>query len=698
MTALSDSPETAPRGENQIKASFSTIPESDYVRDGVSLLLICLALTMSGAIGEASDNGIFKITLLVAALALLFPYLARFSLLPKTWTVAKTRAMRLILAIPFIGYVLWVAVVKDLISDGPIALAPGIAIAGAGVALAAQARSSELGPKHIDTKATSTARLVAQITAAAITGGYLGSLVYQFVAENKVAEGKTAILIAVLLIAGAAITVVPALATVIKNTAAWRSFSIGLGIFAVVVLYFSRGTEGVGVWSFESFRVLDFSSAALTGPGQLAPLALGLGVGGFLFPAFAAVVSSPAFKRQVARSSALEERLDLAAIVLRMIALVAALFIVAHATYLILMDSRVRKATSFMGDSIAVIVVAALVGLVALFALKAFRKDPSASRPAIVIALGASLVGGFVLGSVSPFSGMDFGKLLLALGLPAIGAYAAIGNKATRQYFAQSAATRPGPNPAAYTWSGPEVASAPVTLHGGTPVGSSPAVPTRSSTLSSSDAIDAPTGVLPASATNDSPQTEHVGSLGNPVSAASASTTSSPNEGEPSSRADLRGELSPSEAAAHPQAPYGATPHTEQVEPAYGETPATGQVEPPFTEAQDIPDDHTVSKYAPVQADVLADVEETQIITRGSLDAGAQNGTEVFQQAAAHGYTEAQALDPNTPALTLAKIAEVAPELRPALALNPSTYPALVEWLGQIGDPAINEALSRRLG
>ena len=29
-------------------------------------------------------------------------------------------------------------------------------------------------------------------------------------------------------------------------------------------------------------------------------------------------------------------------------------------------------------------------------------------------------------------------------------------------------------------------------------------------------------------------------------------------------------------------------------------------------------------------------------------------------------------------------------------ARNPNTYPALIEWLGQLGDPAINAALASR--
>lgn len=59
-------------------------------------------------------------------------------------------------------------------------------------------------------------------------------------------------------------------------------------------------------------------------------------------------------------------------------------------------------------------------------------------------------------------------------------------------------------------------------------------------------------------------------------------------------------------------------------------------------------------------------------------------------------YTAAQAADPATPAEVLAEIAASRPDLRPALAANPSTYPDLVEWLRGLGDPAVDAALAAR--
>lgn len=57
---------------------------------------------------------------------------------------------------------------------------------------------------------------------------------------------------------------------------------------------------------------------------------------------------------------------------------------------------------------------------------------------------------------------------------------------------------------------------------------------------------------------------------------------------------------------------------------------------------------------------------------------------------------EALASDPKTPGKTLQDIAAHYPELRPALALNPATYPDLLDWLRDLDDPEINFALERR--
>jgi len=55
-----------------------------------------------------------------------------------------------------------------------------------------------------------------------------------------------------------------------------------------------------------------------------------------------------------------------------------------------------------------------------------------------------------------------------------------------------------------------------------------------------------------------------------------------------------------------------------------------------------------------------------------------------------------QAADPTTPAAVLATLATEVPQLRATIAANPSAYPGLLEWLGQLGDPAVDAVLRAR--
>ena len=61
-----------------------------------------------------------------------------------------------------------------------------------------------------------------------------------------------------------------------------------------------------------------------------------------------------------------------------------------------------------------------------------------------------------------------------------------------------------------------------------------------------------------------------------------------------------------------------------------------------------------------------------------------------------HGFTFQQASDPATDATVLARIVSEAPELRPYVAMNPSAYPALLEWLASLNDPVVTAALQAR--
>ena len=83
---------------------------------------------------------------------------------------------------------------------------------------------------------------------------------------------------------------------------------------------------------------------------------------------------------------------------------------------------------------------------------------------------------------------------------------------------------------------------------------------------------------------------------------------------------------------------------------------------------------------------------------KATAQAAQQPAAKQAQQPAAtnpYGFTAEQALT-TTDQMQIAQIAQCAPELRACIARNPNTYPALIEWLGQLGDPAINAALASR--
>ncbi|MCV0022322.1 hypothetical protein FYZ39_13020, partial [Mobiluncus curtisii] len=55
-----------------------------------------------------------------------------------------------------------------------------------------------------------------------------------------------------------------------------------------------------------------------------------------------------------------------------------------------------------------------------------------------------------------------------------------------------------------------------------------------------------------------------------------------------------------------------------------------------------------------------------------------------------------EAINPDTPLARLQTIAQESPELCPLLALNPSTYPDLLDWLAELQDTQVDDALAKR--
>ncbi|NNU28413.1 hypothetical protein [Isoptericola sediminis] len=93
------------------------------------------------------------------------------------------------------------------------------------------------------------------------------------------------------------------------------------------------------------------------------------------------------------------------------------------------------------------------------------------------------------------------------------------------------------------------------------------------------------------------------------------------------------------------------------------------------------------------------DATAVQQPVRAQAEATRAESTQMMSPVAdapAGSWTAEQAMDPHTPLEQLAQIVQEAPHLRPHVAANPATYPALLDWLGALGDPAVDAALRSR--
>lgn len=671
-----------------LRDRFESITEGDYVRDILAVVLLAVSLALPTAYdvhGVGSKNPLFVGAVAIAALALVLPYAARFGLLPQSWTVARTRAVRLLLAVPFAALYLW-EVTRAFLTSQPSALGVGaaFALAGAGVALAAQARTSELGPQDQDVKAPKTALLFAVVLSALIGVGYIATAVTHIKAGELV----------VLILTGGAIVFLPAFGAIFKRTRAWVTFLVGYSGAILAFLYLTSSNPDSLLPKFEA--------VTLWGMPALHPLSLNLGFGLFLVPALAAIVSSPAFTRLTRRTSDVEGRLDLAAIVLRVMLLVGAMFAIAFlAVYFFLSDERRLTYGIGLSQSIAAAVASLVVVLVAALALRSFNKNPGTSRAPITIALVAAAILAIAISALSPFNGLSFGHLVLLLVVPGIGAFALVGNKESRKYFAAASKERPEPRSEHYVW-----APAPAR-----PTPARSASTAQPATTGSQEATASPssagTGAQPQVAASESLASQPVAPIApGRTSAVNRETNAGGSQVSSVSQVSAASQRSATSAVTglNEQVSVSDDQPTEIVERVRVDEPAQASYAPEVQETQvidAIPDESTVVVAKVAQARRTVAPEElnrpesapTESIDQAEIRSAEDTATGSFSF---HGYTEEQALDPATPAIVLAKIAEVAPELHPALAKNPSTYPALVDWLGQLGDPAVNRALAER--
>ncbi|MDF2806219.1 MAG: hypothetical protein K0S43_1165 [Cellulosimicrobium sp.] len=642
----------APAGPGAV-SPFAGIPVSDYVRDGVAALLLLVSLALPwDAANRASDKIEVVLLTILSLLTLALPYLARTGVLPATWTVHTTRKVRLLANAPYVllvGVYLVVDVVGggDL-SDGWGGVGSAAALGLAGALLAAQPRESELGPQDQDRAVTNRWLQALLVGAAVLAVTVLLTVILTVTGTRLGALFVLLVLVSALFVL--ALVGLPTYGTWRRSEAA-RLTLVGLGVTLAVAFVLGSGNNGLV--TIES-----------THGGRF---------GLVLVPALAAIAAAPAVHRAMTAADPVTTWVRVAVNALDL-ALVVAGYVAVSAVLTLADGARGVPV-------VLAVVVGVLAAAVAFVARRSLARDATSGRPLALGGAGVVALLGIVLLVVTSnrvVLGGGVEHVLLAFGLPLLVVGALTVPREVRAYFAEHRPVQAAAAEAAqaYVWQPPApkpARPAPVAPSG--PVAAQP-----------------PTGAYPGTPHGGAyPGTAHTG----PVAA------QQPGQDRWAPAGGDATEVLPVQPVEPERSGYAARPGlnpdqgpSTAVMPAYQEgQPGTG----PQPTAQPGAGTPAQGYQGYGQQGYPQQAQPQQGYGAGyGQQPAAQPQQPYSPPAQAPGFTAAQALDPSTPLEVLAQIVQDAPHLRPQVAANPSTYPALLEWLGNLGDPAVDAALRSR--
>ncbi|ROS73671.1 hypothetical protein [Cellulomonas sp. PhB143] len=693
---------------------FADVPAADYVRDGAAALLLLCSLSLPWtAVARASDRAEVVLVTLLSLLSLALPYLARTGLLPGGWTVRATRATRLLANAPYGVAVVW-AVVADLVAgDDGRGLGSAAALGLAGALLAAQPRACELAPADDDARALRGWRLglgVIGVVAAVATVVALGVLV---------TDGPDALVLVRAALAALFVLVIvcrPILGA-LRGDDTWRIVVVGLG--AVLAATFVLGSGNATLLQVGSVRFAGFALLLLPAAGAVA--------GSALLERAARAAGVPAASETEAAPA--EGSGPEVAVVLRWVAVARhALMLLAVTAAFVAADGLVDLVDG--GPRTATAVLSLVLGLLVLVAtlpgVRALGSDAVEGRAPALAAAGASVVVGIVLlvaggQDAGPVVGTE--RWLLALGLPALVVLALTGTGTVRAYFAAHPAARAG-RTGAYVWAPRRTADDGAATDGGEKGAAKKAAKTERAAAKAAekeraaaekeraaarDAATSAPSLAPAAAagpepdgsetdSNDAAGPEADGSEPDgtevdstdaagpaPVAARAAEATGAETTQErPRRRISSSGSRVPGRRG--PATVLGESTQVIPVEPE-----RTGYAARPGLQSAGPEAERERTQRVPVQGggrDGESAAETTSALPPVRPETGP--GTVVGR------WTTAQAADPGTSLEDLAAMAAEEPALHPYIAANPATYPALLDWLGGLGEPEVDAALAAR--
>jgi hypothetical protein len=661
-------------------APFANIAAADYVRDAIAAIALLVSLALPWNLADRSADRVEVVLAVALSLASIsLPYLARFAVLPATWTVHSTRRARLLAGLP-----LAVIGLLHLIFDlrGGAGVGTGLGLALAGAALAATPRDSEIGPIEQDGAVVRGWRLGLAGVGVLIAVGAVISTVLAELADGATLGDRLLAPVWLGLVLGLAWLLVGG---TVRHDRPSRLVLVAAGIVLALLFIFTSGDALTGL---ESMR-----------PGVTDPSRFGL----VLLPLAAAIAGAPAVRRDPAaeedvsteRAAGVWVRVAIRAFdVMVLLAVCSAL-----AALVQLIDPGFGAGA---GVTLVVrLVLGVVVAGIAWFARRSLKRDPGTGHvPAVGAACVAGVLGLVVVIATSGASlGVNLGDLLMALGLPIVAASALMVPKAVREHF-QTVGIGGDVDvdrSQAYVWAPPRPKgdkAAPVTLPE-EPVRPAPELrrPAEPRRVTSTGAVRtvagataAQRGVVPVRA--GAPESGEV-SLG-----AMRTVEDVPAAGAPagSASAGSASAGSVSETATMPPVRSGATPVASAQPAAHVQRVASGQQTArirPATNGQPVVQASSAGHDA-------VDQGQEQVTHGVVAGQDAASGNTAVLPPVGGRWSAAQALDPATPLADLAKIVQEAPHLRPQVAANPSTYPALLDWLGALGDPQVDAALRSR--
>ncbi|HWK93167.1 MAG TPA: hypothetical protein VNR17_12990 [Luteimicrobium sp.] len=368
-----------------------------------------------------------------------------------------------------------------------------------------------------------------------------------------------------------------------------------------------------------------------------------------LVPALGAVAAGAAFRRGLRPAAGTD---GVARATLLLLTVVAAL--IALARVVVLTDGA--HSTSV----VVTLVATGAVAVLAAVAWFAYRSSTAGGRSLAWLAAVVAVVLGTVAVSVDAWKvvGVPVELAVVAYGLPVLLALALLG-PVVREWGARTRVEAVGPR-TSYEWT-PRPRRAPRAAKAAVPAQQSAepdVAPAESSAEPSAEAVGTPQAAAP-------------------WAGAAVGTAHEPEPARPVVVEPRAAEPEPELARAEPvREPAAVDAEPSGAAEAVVEEPAAAEPEPRL--GATAPVEPSPAEPSPVEPE------------RAAAD---QQSTTVLPVA---GYTAAQAADPSTPLEVLAQIAEHAPALRPYVASNPSTYTALLDWLGALGDPAVDAALQAR--